>query len=100
MIVLKIKTAEKDYMSDIAISALEAEIIQKYEPDDAKTLISKFHNMMLGSTVSMMGGEMSIYPHDIAAIFSLLKIPMKFVDDKGADITINGVNSGVKWHCY
>lgn len=100
MIVLKIKTAEKDYMSDITISVLETEIKREFEPDDALRVISKFHNMMLGSTVSMMDGEMSIYPHDIAAIFSLLKIPMKFVDDKGTEINISGVDSGVKWHCY
>ncbi|MBA6357491.1 MULTISPECIES: hypothetical protein [unclassified Colwellia] len=99
MIVLKVKKPKKDWMSDVTILALEAEIKREYEPEDSKTLISKFHNMMLGSTVSMMDGEMAIYPHGIAAIFSLLKVPVKFVDDKGADMAINVTNSGAKWHC-
>jgi hypothetical protein len=56
--------------------------------------------MMLGSTVSMMDHEMAMYPHDIAAIFSLLEVPVKFVDDKGADMAISATYSGVKWHCH
>jgi hypothetical protein len=100
MMVLKVKTPNKDSRSDITISALESEIKKEYAPDDAKVLILKFHSMMLGSTVSMMDHEMAMYPHDIAAIFSLLEVPVKFVDDKGADMAISATYSGVKWHCH
>jgi hypothetical protein len=98
MIVLKVNTSEKGGVSDVTVQALEAEIKRVYEEDDAKALIIKFHNMMIGSTVSMVGSDITIYPHDIAAIFGLLKIPVKFVDDKCSDIAIDEIHSGVKWH--
>lgn len=96
---LTFKSYKKDYMSDVTISALEAEIKREYEQDYAKALIRKFHDMMLGSTVGNINDETAIYPQDIAAIFGLLKIPIKFINVKGNELAINGGNSGVlRWY--
>jgi hypothetical protein len=92
------KSSKSGAMSDVTISALEAEIKREYEQDDAKALIRKFHDMMLGSTVGNINDETAIYQQDIAAIFDLLKIPIKFINDKGNELAINGDSSGVlKW---
>jgi hypothetical protein len=93
--ILILKSSKSGAMSDVTISALEAEIKREYEQDDAKDLIRKFHDMMLGSTVGNINDETAIYPQDIAAIFGLLKIPIKFINDKGNELAINGDSSGV-----
>jgi hypothetical protein len=89
------KSSKNGTMSDVTISALEAEIKREYEQDDAKAIIRKFHDMMLGITVGNINDETAIYPQDIAAIFGLLKIPIKFINDKGNELAINGDSSGV-----
>lgn len=82
-------------MSDVPITVLEVEIKRVYEPDEAKVLIRKFHEIILGSTLCKIDNEIAIYPHDIAAVFGLLKIPAKFVDINGSDLAIDGRGSGI-----
>jgi hypothetical protein len=75
----------------VTTSSLEAGINSEYGQDDAKSLIRKFHDMMLGSTIGNINGETEIYSHYIAAIFALLKIPIKFIDDNdnGNELTLD-----------
>jgi hypothetical protein len=56
--------------------------------------------MLLVSTVAVVNDETAIYPHDIAAIFYRLKIPVKFVDVSGKELALDGSGSGVLSHCH
>jgi hypothetical protein len=94
---LTFQSSKKDYMSDVPIPALEVEIKRVYEPDKAKALIRKFHEIILGSTLCKIDNELAIYPHDIAAVFGLLKIPVKFIDVNGNELAVNTNGSGVYW---
>jgi hypothetical protein len=91
------QSSKKNYMSDVPIPALEVEIKRAYEPDKAKALIRKFHEIILGSTLCKIDNELAIYPHDIAAVFGLLKISVKFIDVNGSELAVNTNGSGVYW---
>ena len=95
MLTFKLITYEKEVRFGVTILALEAEIKGEYEQDDAKALIRKIHDMMLGSTVCKINDEIAIYPHDIADIFGLFKIPIKFFTNNGSEIAINANGSGI-----
>jgi hypothetical protein len=92
---LTFQSSKKDYMSDVPIPVLEAEIKREYAPHKANALIRKFHEIILGSTLCKIDNELAIYSHDIAAVFGLLKIPVKFVDINGSELAINGSGSGI-----
>ncbi len=95
MLTFKLITYANEVRFGVTTSSLEAGINSEYGRDDAQSLIRKFHGMMLGSTVGNVNGETEIYPHDIAAIFALLKIPIKFIDDNGNDLAVNASGSGI-----
>ncbi len=95
MLTFKLITYANEVRFGVTTSNLEAGIKRGYGQDDAKNLIRKFHDMMLGSTVGNVNGETEIYPHDIAAIFALLKIPIKFIDDNGNELAVNASGSGI-----
>lgn len=95
MIKFKVKTSENNCRFDVKISAIETEIRREYEESTAKDLIRMFHDMMLGSTVSKVNDEIVVYPHDIAAIFAILAIPIKFIDGNGNELAINANDSGI-----
>jgi hypothetical protein len=92
---LTFQSSKKDYMSDVPIPALEAEIKRVYEPNEAKAIIRSFHDMTLGSTVGKIEGKLAVYPCDVVAIFILLKAPIKFIDANGKELTLDGSGSGV-----
>jgi len=94
---LTFQSSKKDYMSDVPILVLEAEIKRVYQPHKANALIRKFHEIILGSTLCKIDNEIAIYPHDIAAVFGLLKIPVKFIDVNGSELAVNTNGSGVYW---
>lgn len=98
MITFKLITYENRVRFGVTISALEAGIEKAYEPLAANALILKFNDIMLGSTVGNVNGETEIYAHDIAAVFGLLKIPIKFVDDNEIESTIDAKRSGILGH--
>jgi hypothetical protein len=89
------KSSKKDFMSDIAISAIEAEIQREYVPDKAKALVRSFHDMILASTLTVVSGEVAAYHHDAAAIFALLKVPVKFIDIDEKELVVDGRGSGI-----
>jgi hypothetical protein len=99
ILTFKLITHENELRFGVIIPAIEAEIEREYEQDEAKALIRKFHDMIIGSTVSKVNDEIAIYSHDIAAIFGLLKIPIKFIDVNGKELAISTGSSGVLWHC-
>ena len=82
-------------MSDIAISAIEAEIQREYVPDKAEALVRSFHDLILGSTLTEVAGEVAAYHHDAAAIFGLLKVPVKFIDVGEKELVVDGSGSGI-----
>jgi hypothetical protein len=95
MLTFKLITYANEVRFGVTTSSLEAGINSEYGQDDAKSLIRKFHDMMFGITVGNVNGETEIYPHDIAAIFSLLKIPVKFIDDNGNEVAVSASGSGI-----
>jgi len=99
MLTFKLITYENELRFGVTIRVIEAEIEREYEQDEAKALIIKFHDMIFGSTESMVNDERAIYPNDIAAIFERLKISIKFIDVNGKELAISTGSSGVLWHC-
>jgi len=95
MLTFKLITYKNELRFGVTIPVIEAEIKRKYEQGEAKAFIRKFHDMMLGSTVSKVNNEIAIYPNDIAAIFEQLSIPIKFINDKGDKLAIYGSGSGI-----
>jgi hypothetical protein len=89
------QSSKNGSMSDIPISAIEAEIKRECVPDEAKALIRKFHVMNFGSTITKVAGEVAVYHRDAAAIFSLLKVPVKFIDVNGKELAVDGSGSGI-----
>jgi hypothetical protein len=96
------KSSKSGTMSDVTISALEAEIKREYEQDDARDLIRKFHDMDYGNNKHPLRdehgaytGEYGIYHGDVAAIFGLLKVSVKFVDTNEKELAVDGKGSGV-----
>lgn len=101
VLTFKLITYENELRFGVTIPVIEAEVEREYEQGEAKALIRKFHDMMLGSTVSKVNDEVAICPNDIAAIFGLLKIPIKFTDANGNERVINGDISGIlTWYRY
>lgn len=92
---LTFKSTKNGAMSDIPISVVESEIQRQYAPDKAKLLIAKFHDLILGSTITKVAGELAAYHHDAVAIFGQLKVPVKFIDVNGKDLVADGNSSGV-----
>jgi hypothetical protein len=95
MITFKLITYENELRFGVTIPAIEAEIEREYEQDEAKDIIRKFHDMMLGNTVSKVNDEIAIYPNDIAAIFERLEISIMFINDNGSELAINANGSGI-----
>jgi hypothetical protein len=96
------KSTKMNGMSDIPIADIEIEIKRVYGLDEAETLIMAFHDGHLGSNLHPLkdedgtcSGGYGTYYGDVAAIFGLLKVPVKFIDVNGKELAINGDYSGV-----
>jgi len=89
------KSARKFAMSDVPISVIETEISRAYDSDETKALTKAFHDIILDHSLSNVDGELAVYPCDIAAIFTLLKIPFKFIDVNGSELDISAIGSGI-----
>jgi hypothetical protein len=94
MVTLEVQRLESG-MPYIAISMLEALLRLAYEQDAANSFISEFNAMLIGNTLAMVNDETAIYPHDVAAIFCRLQIPVKFVDVKGDSLEVIASASGI-----
>jgi hypothetical protein len=92
---LTFKSSKNSSMSDIPISVVESEIQRNYAPDKAKALVAKFDELNLGSTITKVAGEVAVYHRDAAAIFGLLKVPVKFIDVNGKELAVDGSGSGI-----
>jgi hypothetical protein len=89
-------------MSDIPISAIEAEIKRECVPDEAKALIRNFHVINFGNTEYQLkdedgicSGGYGVYSGDVAAIFGRLKTAIKFIDVNGKELVVDGSGSGI-----
>jgi hypothetical protein len=71
---LTFKSSKNSSMSDIPIS---------------------FDELNLGSTITKVAGEVAVYHRDAAAIFGLLKVPVKFIDVNGKELAVDGSGSGI-----
>jgi hypothetical protein len=96
------KSSKNGSMSDIPISTIEAGIKREFVLDKAEALIGKLHDMNYGNTEHRLkdedgiySGGYGIYAGDVAAIFSLLKIPVKFIDVNGKVLAVDGSGSGI-----
>jgi hypothetical protein len=92
MITLQVNTDNTPWY--VPLDDIHNLLLKKKMPLSAK----EFSNMIVGSSVYPYEREpkkIGIYPHDVAAIFYLLDIPVIFVDEKEEALVINKEHSGI-----
>jgi hypothetical protein len=99
---ITLKSTKMFAMSELAILDIELAIQREYAPDEAKAITKKFHEMNYGNTEYLLrdengicSGGYGVYSGDVATVFGLLKIPIKFIDVNGKELTVDGSGSGI-----
>lgn len=98
MIIVKVYTTDTPWY---VLSEDLKNSVQKYyenQPEISDDILSKFSKLIAGSSARILNREplkIGIYPHDIAAIFSKINVPIKFIDEKNKELNIYMGNSGV-----